>query len=67
MMRLLNAQEREDDWRRLLEKAGSRFKLLEGKRPDVRTMGIVIAVWEDPVSENSADARTKEKASAAHE
>ncbi|KAI9711576.1 MAG: hypothetical protein M1820_002141 [Bogoriella megaspora] len=53
MMTLFNAQEREeDDWHRLLREADARFRLLEAKGPDVGTMGLIIAIWEDPVPGN---------------
>jgi hypothetical protein len=47
MMTLFNAREREEeDWIRLLKDADERFKFVQAKKPNVGTMGVVIAIWK---------------------
>lgn len=47
MMTLFNAREREmEDWIQLFEKADNRFKFKSAQKPDIGTMGVMIAVWE---------------------
>jgi hypothetical protein len=49
MMTLFNAREREkDDWIQLFEEADARFKIVDAKKFDVGTSGVLTAVWEDP-------------------
>lgn len=47
MMTLFNAREREEaDWIQLLRDADPRFKFVEARKPEVGTMGVVLAVWD---------------------
>lgn len=48
MMTLFNAREREiDDWVQLFREADARFRFVDAKRPEVGTMGVILAEWED--------------------
>ncbi|TVY82682.1 O-methyltransferase gsfB [Lachnellula suecica] len=48
MMTLFNARERElDDWLGLFTQADKRFKFIGAQSPDVGTMGVITAIWED--------------------
>lgn len=48
MMTLFNAREREkDEWIQLLRDADVRFRFVNAKRPEVGTMGFILAEWED--------------------
>jgi hypothetical protein len=48
MMTLFNAKERElEDWIDLFKQADKRFKFRDAKMPEVGTMGVITAIWED--------------------
>jgi len=48
MMTLLNARERElEYWIKLFRQADRRFKFIGTKLPEVGTMSVITAVWEE--------------------
>lgn len=48
MMTLFNGREREkDEWIQLLREADARFRFIDAKKPEVGTMGLILAEWED--------------------
>ena len=46
MMTLFNAREREEaNWVQLFRDADPRFRFVSARKPDVGTMGVIVATW----------------------
>jgi hypothetical protein len=58
MMTLFNARERElEDWKDLFRQADKRFKFISARLPEVGTMSVITAIWDDIGNQASGKAK----------